>query len=79
MIHHTVAHHMLTDAQPVLQQWLMAPCRLSQVYTLGKSLCMEQNMFCMVWNITSVSLGQLSRSRSLLTSCAPALWQSMGH
>lgn len=66
----TVAHHLLTDAQPDPKQYSAAPGHLTPIYTLGVAFYGMEYPFA--------QLDQLSWLCSLPVSCAPPHRQSMG-
>ena len=69
-MHNAIAHHLLTDAQPVPKQQSAPPSQLPQVYILDVTSYGMKPL---------ASLGQLSWLCALQTSCAPPAFLLAGY
>jgi len=69
-MHKAIAHHPMTDTQPIPKQWSLLPVQLPQLIYCA---------WChMVWNIPLVSLCQLSWLCPLPASHAPLCFLTGG-
>ena len=71
MMHNAIAHHPVTDAQPIPEQQLCPPSQQPPVYVLVMMVHRMEYPFG--------SSGQLPWPCSLPASCAAPQWQSMGN